>query len=122
MFLLPDSSRIRLPPPGLDAFDRITFWLLIHATDNEYATLARSVGLRLPAPRFGTEPLQDRQLRLIVHFANGLWHRASVLIPQVGIRPLKTEPLETRVDLVHHTASTGQNLVVAQCPLDHLVV
>jgi hypothetical protein len=40
-------------------------------------------------------------------FANGLWHGVSVVILQVGVRAFITEPHETLVDLVAHTASIG---------------
>src|SRR5271169_5802116 len=107
LFFLPNHSRTRLPLPGFDACGRIIFGLLSHVTDDKYATLARSVDLRVLAPRAGTVPLQDKQHRLHVHFANGLWYRVSVLIPQIGVRASTTEVHETLVDLVDHTTSTG---------------
>ena len=63
------------------------------------------------------------QLRLPVLFANGLWDRLPVLIPQVGVRALKTARHEFLVDLVDHTAPMGQNFFVAmECPLEPLVL
>ena len=85
--------------------------------------VARSVDLRALGPRVRTEPLQDMQLRLRVLFVNGLRDRLPVLILQVGVRAFKTEPHEILVDLVHHTASMGQNFFVpVECPLDPLVL
>src|ERR1700691_3733776 len=68
-------------------------------------------------------PLQDMQLRLRVLFVNGLRDRLPVLIPQVGVGALQTEPHEFLVDLVDHTAPMGENFFVAvDCPSEPLVL
>ena len=91
IFFFPNPFPLRLPRPGLDACGRVVFRLLSHVTDDKYSPLLGNVDLRIVSVLLRKHRLQKKSDRLRVHFANGLWHRVSVLILQVGVRALMTE-------------------------------